>query len=101
MTPETKVKNEINKYLKTIPNLYSFNFTISGIYSSHLKGLPDIFAIYKGHFIGIEVKAPNKENTQSDMQKIRERQIKNAGGSYILVTSVEQVKEFLEAHFES
>uniref|UniRef100_A0A6H1ZCB6 VRR-NUC domain-containing protein n=1 Tax=viral metagenome TaxID=1070528 RepID=A0A6H1ZCB6_9ZZZZ len=54
-------------------------------------GLPDIMAIYKGMFYGIEVKT--RIGRQSKDQKEWERKINEAGGKYILARSWEDVKE--------
>jgi hypothetical protein len=54
-----------------------------------LNGVPDILLIYKGRFIGLEVKRPG--GSQSDNQKEFERRTKEAGGEYYIVTSLDDV----------
>lgn len=89
MTPEAKVKNKIKEYLKTIPDLYYFT-PIGSVYGK--SGAPDIVVCYHGKFIGIEVKAPGKLGTQTKLQKQAQEKIEQAGGVYLLVDNVEQVK---------
>lgn len=59
-------------------------------------GLPDIVACICSHFVGIEMKAPGKENTLTERQAKKLRDIKSAGGVGVLCTSVEQVEELAE-----
>ena len=56
-------------------------------------GLSDIIALFKGKFIGLEVKTKTGRQTQS--QKKAEREIKEAGGEYHIVRSIADVKEIL------
>lgn len=58
------------------------------------KGLPDIICIFKGMFVGLEVKKQNGRQRQT--QLAAEHKINNAGGYYFLVRSVEDVKRALE-----
>lgn len=59
------------------------------------KGIPDIVACMCGLFVGIELKAPGKGKTgQSEFQKIHERNIKKAGGFYVVVESMEDWNKF-------
>ena len=57
------------------------------------KGLPDIIVIYKGRFVGFEVK--NGSGRQRQTQLRAEAKIKQAGGFYFVVRSVEDVKRNL------
>ncbi len=59
-------------------------------------GLPDIIGCYKGRFVGIEVKRPNKRNNTTASQKQILSEIKNAGGIGEVVTSVEEVMEIMK-----
>lgn len=54
-----------------------------------MKGVPDIIVIYKGSFIGIEVKRPG--TYQSPEQKEFEMQCNRNGGSYFVVRSVDDI----------
>jgi len=53
------------------------------------RGLPDIILIEHGRFVGLEVKT--KEGRQSPDQKEFERASKEAGASYYVVHSVDEV----------
>jgi len=53
------------------------------------NGLPDIFLIKDGQFIGIEVKRP--KGKQSENQIIFERECKQNGGKYHVVTSLDDI----------
>jgi Holliday junction resolvase len=88
-TVETKIKE------------YLFN---NGIY--HFKvhgskfmpaGIPDIVCCFNGSFLGIEVKRPGAKNEQSEQQKVHERNIVKAGGTYLLVDSLEEVVDYVES----
>ena len=56
------------------------------------KGLPDVIAIYKGRFIGIEVKA-NKDR-MSVWQLHRREEIVQADGLFFVATSTDSFLEF-------
>lgn len=57
------------------------------------KGTPDIMGVYRGMFLGVEVKIG--VDRQSDDQKRVERSIKAAGGFYILARNFPDfVKDF-------
>lgn len=106
---EKDIQNEICEYLKNnafffwrsnnLPvfsrnNAGKMAFRAMGKYT--LKGIPDIIVIYKGKFIGIEVKrvgAPLRE----DQIKFKVNTIVH-GGIYIMATSVEQVRRLLNTY---
>lgn len=54
------------------------------------KGLPDVVVIFKGQYIGLEVKRPGGK--QSPEQKDIETRVKAAGGNYAVVYSIDDVK---------
>ena len=54
-----------------------------------VAGAPDIFAIHKGIIYGIEVKRPG--NKQSVLQKFFGDSMKEAGGTYVVVYSLDDV----------
>lgn len=68
--------------------------THGGQFSS---GLPDIIASYRGHFIGIEVKMPGRENTLTLNQKGVLDGIRATGGIARMYVSVTQVDRLLDA----
>ena len=103
-TPETPIQKDILKFLDDMEKLakkplYYFRsgagaFKVEGgFFKTGRAGCPDITLVVNGKFIGIEVKAPGKQ--QSKNQKEAEKQIKFAGGEYYVVFSVLQVKTIL------
>ncbi|EPY2279541.1 VRR-NUC domain-containing protein [Clostridium sporogenes] len=80
MAAEKKFENEIKKFLSELPKTWFYK-NWSGPYSK--SGIPDIIACVDGHFIGIEVKAPNGK--PSELQKRNIRLIQECRGlGYIL-----------------
>lgn len=63
------------------------------------NGMPDILAIHRGVFIGIEVKT--EDGVQSDDQKRWQASIEQAGGLYILAVSWNDVEKSMTRHFGS
>ena len=53
------------------------------------KGSPDICVVKDGFFIGLEVK--QKGGRQSPEQKDWEKRVKEAGGEYYVVSSIDDV----------
>lgn len=90
MTQESILKREMKKYLQSKGAFWSM--VAGGSYAK--PGDPDIISCYKGKFIAIEAKTPT--GRQSDWQKLRQREIEDAGGIYILARSVDDVKKILE-----
>ncbi|APH24385.1 VRR-NUC domain-containing protein [Clostridium botulinum] len=80
MAAEKKFENEIKKFLSQLPKTWFYK-NWSGPYSK--SGIPDIIACVDGHFVGIEVKAPNGK--PSELQKRNIRLIQECRGlGYIL-----------------
>lgn len=59
-----------------------------------VPGAPDIVAVVKGSFVGIEVK--KRGESQSEKQKEFEINLNRAGGKYILAYALEDVIKVLE-----
>lgn len=58
------------------------------------RGLPDINMVYKGQYIGIEVKSFG--NWLNEAQKYMALKIKEAGGKFICVKSIDELKDSLD-----
>lgn len=92
---ETEVQKSIIDYLnwKHIFNYRNnsgaFKNNAGHFYRFGAKGSPDIVAVYKGIYIGIECKVP--KGKQSDSQKEFQRELELAGGVYILAYSIDDV----------
>ena len=58
---------------------------------AYRKGLPDVYCVYKGKHVEIEVKDPKGE--QSMMQKKQQVILEKAGAIYILAKNLDDVKQ--------
>lgn len=97
--PETKIQNKITKYLKSLedadyPIMY-FRREAGGF--NYEKGLPDIYFIWGGIHVEVEIKTPT--GSQSTMQEKFESRCKKKNIPYLLVTSVDEVKNFIDENF--
>lgn len=63
------------------------------------NGLPDIMIMYKGFFIGLEVKVPNYWKRTDAQVDIMER-MQLAGARYYLVTSLQEAKDAMKHYFD-
>jgi hypothetical protein len=87
---EGQLKIEIRKYLTGIGAFWS---NVQGGPGSK-PGDPDIVVCYKGYYIGLEAKTPT--GVQSPIQKRRMSEIRDAGGIYEIVRSLDDVKRIME-----
>ena len=92
MGREKNVENKIKEYL--FNNGYYY-FKVHGSKFME-RGIPDLVCCVKGFFVGIEVKREGAKNTQSEYQKIHERNILKANGHYILADNLREVVEYIE-----
>jgi Holliday junction resolvase len=93
-TPENRVKAAIKKWL-TKEGFYFFS-AAAGPFSVH--GVPDIIVCANGTFVGIEVKAPGKEDNLTANQQLHQRRIKDNGGIAIIASSVDTVIQAFESY---
>ena len=84
---ESDIVRTILKYLKTVPNCFSWK-EHGGMYGT--AGIPDIIACINGHFYGFEVKTENGKPTK--LQEATIRKILAAGGTALVVRSVDEVR---------
>lgn len=92
MTPEGKVKKEIDKYLASLgDDWWGFKPMMMGY---GRKGIPDIIGCYKGRFIAIEVKAEGGVLTEWQEKELKS--IDRASGWTLIAYCVEDVKKFFE-----
>lgn len=92
MGPEKKIQDKIQKTLKSL-GIYVERRQISGVGAK--KGKPDLWIVYKGHHVEIEVKAPGGELSTMQMIQIKKFQSQNV--PCIVVESVEEVLEYLKS----
>jgi Holliday junction resolvase len=64
--------------------------------SSFSSGLPDLVGVYKGRFLGLEVKLPTTLNTVSARQSAILEQIRKAGGYGRVVSNLGEVEALLD-----
>ena len=113
MKPKRKPKqspaNKLSEQIKTLLELQGhpcYRVNVVGVWDNERKvyrkgnstlGLPDLFTIIKGRFVGIEVKIG--KDAQSEHQKIRQQEIEAAGGLYFIAKTFDQIyndlKEYL------
>jgi hypothetical protein len=89
---EKDLIKKISDYLKTVDNLFFWK-EHGGQYGT--AGIPDLIVCYKGRFIGFECKVGRNKPTV--LQEVTIKQILRAGGYAIVVRSVDEVKEVIEA----
>lgn len=96
MSPEQKVQNKIEKYLKDLQKegkpLFFEKRQAGGW--NYKKGLPDLYIVYNGKHIEIEIKAENGK--PSEMQLMWQRRFKEQFNiDRFIVSSVDEVKNIL------
>ena len=89
---EADIVRSIQRYLKTVPRCFFWK-EHGGMYGT--AGIPDIIACINGRFFGFEVKTATGKTT--GLQDAAIRKINEAGGTAVVVRSVEEVKTVLEA----
>lgn len=82
---------------KIIETLKSRGAYIVKVITASKAGVPDILACYKGVFVGIEVKKPDKLNTVTELQEYNLREIKKAGGVSIVMSSYKDVDKLVKS----
>ena len=78
MTPEKHVQNAIVDYLKTKPGLYLERRNAGGL--GYKAGRPDIWFLWKGAHVEVEVKAPR--GSAGSLQLKHEDALREAGAYY-------------------
>ena len=84
---EADTVKAIMKYLKTVPGCFCWK-EHGGMYGT--AGIPDIIACIGGHFFGFEVKTDSGKPTK--LQEATIRKILAAGGTALVVRSVDEVR---------
>lgn len=86
---ESDLQRQVLAYLKK-NRVYHFRFQAQ----SNLNGLPDIICLYKGFFIGLELKADKGSPTELQLRKIKS--INENGGIGKIIKSVDEVEEIFK-----
>ena len=84
---ESDIVKSIMKYLKTVPRCFAWK-EHGGMYGT--AGIPDIIACIDRRFFAFEVKTEVGKPTK--LQEATIRKIRAAGGTALVVRSVEEVK---------
>ena len=93
---EAEIQKQVVQYLKA-KNIFHFrtpNIPTKNRPNIVLKGTPDLIAIIKGQFIGLEIKT--QSGKQSDHQKEFETKLMKAGGRYYIIRSLQDLIENLK-----
>jgi Holliday junction resolvase len=85
MPKEITLQDFIIKYLKG-RKVWHFRYTANITY-----GMPDIIAIYKGYFVGIEVKVEDGSGISTELQESMRKSIIKAGGYAIITDNLNDV----------
>lgn len=85
--PESALKKKFKDYIEYRGGFWS---SIQAGPGSKI-GDPDMIACYKGVYVAIEGKT--YEGSQSEWQKLRQKQIQAAGGIYLLARTVEDIAD--------
>ena len=84
---ESKTVKAILRYLKSLPGCFCWK-EHGGMYGT--AGVPDIIACIDGRFFGFEVKSATGKPTK--LQEATIRKILAAGGTALVVRSVDEVR---------
>lgn len=85
---ESQLTTQIKNYLKSKGTYVEKIF--GGGYQS--AGVPDILCCYRGYFIAIEVKSPTGKGRLSDIQELKIKEIRRAGGVGFVADNLDYVK---------
>lgn len=91
-TPEGRVKQQIKARLRTVPGLWFYMPVQNGM---GVVGIPDFIVCYRGRLLAIETKAPGKTAATTPHQKAQLAAIQDAGGTTMVVDSVEPVEAWI------
>ena len=86
---ENQVQKDVLKYLKK-QRVYHFRFQAQ----VNLNGMPDIIALYRGYFLGLELKRPNGGRA-TGLQLKKLDAINENGGIGVVIDNVENLKLLL------
>ena len=89
MKNESQLVSQIKNYLKT-KGAYCEKIFGGGFQSA---GIPDRSACYRGYFVAIEVKSPTGKGRASDIQKLKIKAIREAGGVGFITDNLEDVEK--------
>jgi penicillin-binding protein-related factor A (putative recombinase) len=89
MKLEKHIVTDIIKHLNKVDECHVWK-THGGMYST--PGVPDVVGVYRGKFLGIEVKRPEKKNNVTKLQQAFINKLNNCGGISFVACSVDDVR---------
>lgn len=92
MKNESQLTSQIKNLLKS-KGAYCEKIFGGGYQAS---GIPDILCCYRGYFLAIEVKSPTGKGHASDIQKLKIKAIRDAGGVAFITDNIEDVERVLK-----
>lgn len=98
VTPEKKVQNKIIAYVKELQNKginVDYERRQAGGFN-YQKGKPDLFVVFEGIHIEIEVKKPGGKTTP--LQDKFAEKCKNLNCPYFLIDNLEDFKKIIEKY---
>ncbi len=87
---ESDLQDEVKQFLIN-KRVYHWRFQAQ----SNLNGVPDILCLYKGFFIGLELKRP-KQGTPTELQLRTLKAINDNGGIGIIVDQLIDVERLID-----
>lgn len=91
---ERTLTQRVARYLRQQPDIWELKVH-GGRYQRH--GIPDFLLCVRGLFVAIELKAPDGNHPVSRLQALNLSRIRDAGGLTAVATSVDEVREIIEA----
>ena len=100
MTPEKRIQNQIINYLKTLSKegepVFVERRQAGGF--NYKKGIADLYAVYNGIHLEIEVKAPGGH--LSPLQEKWRDKCKNLNIKYCCYDNLQDFKNFIKLNFQ-
>lgn len=90
---ESAIQTKIIKYLE------SQGAVVNKTIGMSKAGWPDIVGVYKGRFIGVEVKRPGKKPTP--LQEFKLEELAKAGALVGVATSVDDAQKLMSGLFQT
>jgi Holliday junction resolvase len=87
---EQQIQSKIVKYLEK-QGAY-----VVKVVAATKKGVPDLLVCYKGVFVGVEVKVPEKKKNTTKLQDLNLQKIQAASGFSCVAWSNEQIEDVLD-----
>lgn len=90
MKKESNFQTKALALLNSDPNCWTVK-----IIACNKSGTMDVIGCYYGLFFGIEMKRPDGKGVTSELQKLRIREVKAAGGLAIVAHDIVTIEKFM------